>query len=446
MTTFFSNAYRLIAIALLFSSGFAVASNCENCGNTTCPARFALVLNNPELKSKIKIEDLNYEKTTLSGKGYTIKASQGSLSPAELARLKQEPAAKTITDKWDLKNFAQPRMPALVADASPNFGKTKLPRVLELPLKTSGMDTFAVPIEFSSLDSELKQILKTESELNPDFKDYYAYLTIDQGEVKKGVTQRRGGIHVDGFQGSRQPEKYAVDHSYVISDDVPTVFYQQPFETQHLEDGKHNFFLEMDRQLDERNAVSATPKKIYLMDAYTLHRADMAKKDTHRTFMRVLFSKHRYDRLGETENPLIPAWPREKRGIDTTLTLPESNAENFLGHGFVPESAAVTPNSAHISKLLSPLATSPADTIIAKGEIPEALKKLADNGWTIGREISKANARLKIYEVTHRSGAKANAIVGIDSPERLIQIHGMLKSSGKDPASVYTIGKFHPGN
>ncbi|MGZ3696044.1 MAG: hypothetical protein ACXWQO_18460, partial [Bdellovibrionota bacterium] len=244
--------------------------------------------------------------------------------------------------------------------------------------------------------------------------------------------------------------KYEVDHSYIASDDVPTVFYKQPFETQYLDDGKHNFFLEMDRQLDERNSIPSRPKKLYLMDAYTLHRADAAKKDTNRTIVRVLFSKHKYDRLGETENPLIPAWPREKRGIDTTLTLPEQTAENFLGQGFAPELAGVTPDSLrtnsaakeYISKQLGSVATSSMDTVIVKGTTSEALKKLKDSGWTVTKEVSQSEGNYRIFEATHQSGAKANAIVGISSAAGLTHVQRMLKLSGKDPAKVFTLGSY----
>lgn len=162
--------------------------------------------------------------------------------------------------------------------------------------------------------------------------NYYAYLTVDQGTVPAGNTQRRGGIHVDGFQGVRQSPKYEPDHSYLVSDVLPTVFYKQPFETRHLNDEHHNFFVEMDGQGYELNAQRANPYEVNLMDAYTLHRADAASEDTHRTIVRVTFSKHRYDRLGEGDNPLIPAWERTHRTISESLKRPELKvAKHILG-------------------------------------------------------------------------------------------------------------------
>ena len=55
----------------------------------------------------------------------------------------------------------------------------------------------------------------------------YAYITIDQGLIEPGNTQRKGGAHVDGFQGARINPKNEINYSYIISNLTPTACYDQ---------------------------------------------------------------------------------------------------------------------------------------------------------------------------------------------------------------------------
>lgn len=452
------NLSRALRAVLLITFIFIVSSapqaraagNCLSCANKSCVGLFAFIKNNPQLAPEIiQHKDVTYEVPKLSSKGF-------ELYPRERILLKSSaPVLKSIAENWNLREFDIPREPLPIGTVpnSRKFSQTKSPRVLELPIKTPGSEAFHLPLEFEHLRPVLQQIIDFERSVNPAMAEYYAYLTFDQGLVKAGTTQRRAGSHVDGFQGVRQGKGYKVDHSYIVSDAVPTVFYNQPFETRHLNVAQHNFFIEMDRQVDEVNAVRATPYQIYFMDAYALHRADYASQDTHRTILRVTFSKYRYDRLGETDNPLIPAWKRELRSIPESLGPWKPNSEEYVGPGFVPEVSTINDFSEHtldnpVQYAIKQLGQTTVDHIknagkilVVQGRVPYALEKLKDYGWSPIEEIEKPEGFHRILRVKHRTGVEGVALVRINTPERLVHIHALLKIMGVGEEQMYTMGR-----
>jgi hypothetical protein len=54
---------------------------------------------------------------------------------------------------------------------------------------------------------------------------------------------REAPVHVDGFQGSRWSPKVRNNHTYTVSDELPTAYYPQPVPVLlKLDESKHNFF------------------------------------------------------------------------------------------------------------------------------------------------------------------------------------------------------------
>jgi hypothetical protein len=76
--------------------------------------------------------------------------------------------------------------------------------------------------------------------------------------------------HCEGFQGSRIDPKVQIDHDFIVSDVLPTVFYLQTFQTSHLDPSLHNFFHELDKQAKEEAEWRPEPFEIVLFDAYTV--------------------------------------------------------------------------------------------------------------------------------------------------------------------------------
>ena len=118
--------------------------------------------------------------------------------------------------------------------------------------------SFRVPAALAHFQPVIQRVADFEAVVNAAcFDEYYCYLTVDQGRVRGGTLQREAPCHVDGFQGARWRPKVRCNHTYVISDLVPTVYYVQPFEVEHLDEARHNFFWEFNRQVAATGSTHA---------------------------------------------------------------------------------------------------------------------------------------------------------------------------------------------
>lgn len=222
---------------------------------------------------------------------------------------------------WNLRRFQTSRLPVplgVIPDRR-NFSKPSGLRILDLPIKFPGTG-YRIPSECLQFVNTIKAIVAHEVSVNPLTHLLYAYLTIDQAPVKRGETQRKPGLHVDGFQGARIQPKLMIDHSYVVSDKYPTIFYGHKFLVEHLDESIHNFFLEFDEQAQEEMTWRPQLFEICLMNAYQIHRSDYATHDSARTFLRLSFTLRQFDRLGNTHNPLFNYnWNMVPRDTQTQL-------------------------------------------------------------------------------------------------------------------------------
>ena len=106
----------------------------------------------------------------------------------------------------------------------------------------------------------------------------------------------------------------------MISSCNPTVYYPHGFNFDVLDDNKHNFFLECDRQKQLDKAFIAKPNCLYLQTAYCVHESPAAKEDCFRSFVRVEFSLKQFNRIGNSENPnLKTGWNYEAQPIPEHL-------------------------------------------------------------------------------------------------------------------------------
>jgi hypothetical protein len=273
------------------------------------------------------------EKVTYRGKRFTLPelSPEGfEVVPRAGARVEVDepdsPILRCLNTRFDLAEFRVPRRPlslGILPEAErAAFSRPGLPRTLDLPIKFPG-SAFRVPREFAQLQPLLQRVADAEMALNRAcYDEYYAYLTVDQGRVPPGALQREAPCHVDGFQGARWQPKVKINHSYVISDVLPTVYYPQPFEVEHLDIARHNFFWEFNRQVAaHRSAFTYRPRpyELSLMDAYTVHRGDAAPEALRRTWVRVSFEVRIFDRLGNAHNPRFHyRWemvPRDLEGL-----------------------------------------------------------------------------------------------------------------------------------
>lgn len=234
------------------------------------------------------------------------------------------PILEDLNTVWDLQRFGVPRKPLSLGFLTPEeravFGAPNVPRVLDMPIKFPG-SSVRLPADFAQFAGVIERILNLEAALNPECLDeYYCYLTVDQGTVRPDTLQREAPCHVDGFQGARWSPKVRINHTYVVSDALPTTYYVQPFDFSLLDETKHNFFWEMNRQVAHTKSAHAwRPKEneINLIDAYTVHRGSEAPEETFRTWIRLSFEVRQFDRLGNAHNPMFRyRWPMVQRDIE----------------------------------------------------------------------------------------------------------------------------------
>ena len=181
---------------------------------------------------------------------------------------------------------------------------SSLPSCLDMPIKFPKGD-IRLPYTNKAVSEFVARCIEYEKSINPDLGNYYCYLTIDQRTVKAGSTHRNPGAHFDGMQGVEYLDKLPADHSYIVCDFNPTHFYNQNFDPRNLDMKWDNWFKELSKQIDDRKLFIPNPFEIYLMSAYQMHTSPVIPEIHQRTLMRMEFSLKKFNRVGNTINPLL---------------------------------------------------------------------------------------------------------------------------------------------
>lgn len=229
---------------------------------------------------------------------------------------------ETINSVWNKDEYKMVHRPVIVGEIRrwEQFS-SPVERVLDMPIKFPGTE-YRVPKNLDHFWGSITTCIREENRINPKHDQFYAYLTIDQGWVLPNQTHRTSGYHVDGMQGARINPKVTIEHSYLASNTLPTVFCPQPFYVTDLDEDTHNFFATFEKQALVRNEMVFPDYTIILQDAYCVHRCSRAYKPTYRTFFRLEYSVRIWDRLGNTHNPLFDYnWDMVPRDIPKHLGI-----------------------------------------------------------------------------------------------------------------------------
>ena len=246
----------------------------------------------------------------------------------ELPSAEASPVMRCLATMWDLREFEKPRCPVglgtMTGEALASFVLAGAVRVLDLPIKMPDNPSYRVPRALQQFVPVIRRVADIEARVNPRLGDYHAYLTIDQRWVEPGTLHREAPCHVDGFQGARWAPKCLINHSYTVSDVLPTAYYVQPFDFSALDERVHDYFWEMNAQVADTNEAhrwQPAPAELTLMDCYSVHRGveNESSERVFRTWLRLSFEERRrvFDRLGNAHNPLFDyAWPMLDRDIE----------------------------------------------------------------------------------------------------------------------------------
>lgn len=201
---------------------------------------------------------------------------------------------------WNLSEFHKkiPHLPKLICKdpISESVFEFKAIRVLDMPIY--------MPDQGWRIPEQLKQFkdvidLTESNEGLYGYKDtHYVYITVDQKIVQAGSTGRRKGLHTDAYGGEIGEE---VTHTYILSDVMPTKFYTDNFPISSLDCQKS---LE-EFKLYANNPVYYPCKQVLLLDPYVVHESPYTTEDTKRTFVKISYSRKKYNRGGNTMNELF---------------------------------------------------------------------------------------------------------------------------------------------
>ncbi len=374
----------------------------------------------------------------LSGKGFVLTPREAKVPD------RGSPVYGSLLEPWSLKHLLVPHKPVKIGEIEDRAAfSAPVTSVLNMPVKMPGSD-IRVPEELGQFREFLQKIIDHEKAANPEMDDFYMYLTVDQRAVKNGTTHRRPGIHIDGVQGARYKVKLPPEHLYSASDRLGTVFYDQPFDLTKLDPAKQHVHAELERQAKETNARATPDFDIAFWDSYSVHRADVAKEDFMRTFIRVEFSKKQYDSEGDTHNPLFEYdWKPVARPIPADLDDKPLPPGGFTG-GYDAELKRLEPGQPHTVKDLPKWVKDNIGTANAKryflveGDSLEARRTLETDGWTLREPYSKETGFHQVYDATTPDGEAVNLILGVNGASRVIHLQGFLKLAGVPAERVFT--------
>lgn len=284
---------------------------------------------------------LGTEKLSYRGKHYqvpifdpadpiVILADSTQSSPRDLPDAGESPVVRCLGTVWNWAEFLIPRRPVslgcLTLEELAIFTRPDAIRVLDMPIKMPDCEEYRLPRALAQFAPVIQRIVNAEQQLvSPDKRaEYHAYLTIDQRWVEPFTLHREAPCHVDGFQGARWNPKCLTNHSYTVSDVLPTAYYVQPFDFKGLDERKHDYFWEMNAQVADTNEAhkwQPKPAEITLMDCYSVHRGveNESSERVFRTWLRLSFEERRrvFDRLGNAHNPLFDYdWKMVDRDIE----------------------------------------------------------------------------------------------------------------------------------
>lgn len=166
---------------------------------------------------------------------------------------------------------------------------------LYLPIKMAGNPFFRVPEEFYAFQEIIAMAVNAECRRQTCINHLYVYISIETSPLKAGIYQKRPGWHADGF--------LTDDVNYVWYDALPTEFCVQDFDITQCHTTSMKQFEEQARN---ENIVTYEAFNLIRMDQRHVHRTALPTENRHsRTFVKISFSKHKYNLKGNSVNSLF---------------------------------------------------------------------------------------------------------------------------------------------
>lgn len=157
------------------------------------------------------------------------------------------------------------------------------------------------------ISASLKDFIKTFGD--EAFNQHYIYLSAKYLFQAKGTSFNRPGWHCDGFMSD--------DINYVWCDSCPTVFNDSDF---NLSQDDSLSMKEMELQALDENNFTYPDYTLLRLNQFVVHRVGDVVKDGMRAFVKVTFSKDKFDLKGNTHNYEIDYnWEMRDRNLSRNI-------------------------------------------------------------------------------------------------------------------------------
>lgn len=199
---------------------------------------------------------------------------------------------------------------------------------LYLPIWMAGMEDIVVPRRLRFATPLIYESFMDAHHLGSKFR--YVYVTAKRGFATPGNALNRPGWHTDGFGTD--------DLNYVWWSSYPSRFAVHPFDGITVDHAQS--MAAFDEQADSNYPVE--DRRLYRLDPFVVHTTpEIPAPGGMRSFLKVSFSKHRYNLLGNSHNHGIAYdWPM----------YPRADARNDpaqYGRDFFECAPSPTPNPNH---------------------------------------------------------------------------------------------------
>lgn len=175
-----------------------------------------------------------------------------------------------------------------------------------LPIHIDRTGYVAIPRQLLPLSEIVWQcITDFRKNISDDWTDHYIYLTAKCLYVPRGENLNRAGWHCDGFMTD--------DINYIWCDCIPTEYVTGQFE---LVQDHEKSIDQMNRLFYHSETLKCKANSIYRLDETVIHRCDYnkSKHAVLRHFVKVSFSKEKYNLKGNSHNYLLDYdWEMKER-------------------------------------------------------------------------------------------------------------------------------------
>jgi fructose-1,6-bisphosphatase/inositol monophosphatase family enzyme len=254
------------------------------------------------------------------------------------------------TATWDIAHYSRTNKPAVIAQLPESgraqFSEQRGVRVQDMCFRMPGQG-WQLPRLLEPFLDAIRLSIEAERALNADFVGhedaYHAYITIDQKIVPPHRTQRRQGFHGDAFmtpENADLGQAALTENTYLVCDALPTEFKAGPFDIADVYPNIAGCLARFDELAATQPTLTFAPYELIRITPFDVHSPAVNHSDTQlvRTFVKITFSRERFNRQGNAVNPLlrydnwfwVPRNPEIRNLRNVIVDWDRPDAEEFL--------------------------------------------------------------------------------------------------------------------